>query len=81
MKGIKRIISSIALSSLVAACGSTMSVAQHRSEAQRYEEAARVAQSRGDAAEAMRDEALAREHAADARNEEELLATDTAGAP
>jgi hypothetical protein len=80
MKGIKWIISSIALSSLVAACG-TMSVGQHRSEAQRYEKAAQAARNRGDSTEAARDEALARTHEAEARSHEELEASDLGGAP
>lgn len=73
------IASSIALS-FVAACG-TMSVSQHRSEAQRYAEAARVARDRGDSTEAVRDEALARKHETDARDQEERGLLDFGGAP
>src|SRR5262249_31493336 len=76
MHAIKVFVSAIALSSLVAACG-TMSVEQHRAEAQRYQAAARVAASRGDATEAKRFEALAKKHEADAikqqRSDEDSL--------
>ena len=80
MKGIKTFVSSIALSSLVAACAA-LSVAQHRSEAERYEAAARVAASRGDAAEAERDEALAKKHQAEAIKKQESDDLDDQWAP
>ena len=80
MKGIKMFVSSIALSSLIAACA-PMSVAQHRSEAERYEAAARVAASRGDAAEAKRDEALAKRHEAEAIKQQRSDDLDDQWAP
>ena len=80
MKGLKLTLSSIAMASLVAACGTT-SGASHRSEAKRYEEAARLARSRGASTEAARDEALARKQQAEAREEEELSAYDPVSVP
>jgi len=80
VKDIKMFVSSIALSSLVAACGS-ISVAQHHSEAERYHAAARVAESRGDAAEAKRDEAIAKKHEADAIKQQNSDDLDDQWAP
>jgi hypothetical protein len=69
MKGIMMLVSSIAFTSLLAGCG-TMSVQQHRNEAQRYQLAARTASARGDVAEAKRADALAQKHEADAVKQE-----------
>jgi hypothetical protein len=75
MKVCRSIVSSILLSSLVAACGTTAG-ARHQDAAHRYTEAAQAARSRGDSTEAMRDEALARQEERDAQDEAERLAVD-----
>lgn len=80
MKDLKWTISYIALASLVAACGTT-SAARPHSEAQRFEQAALLARSRGDTTEAARDEALARKQQVEAREAEERSAYDPVTVP
>ncbi len=74
MKILRSIVSTIVLAA-VAACGTT-SASYHRSAALGYENAAQAARSRGDATEASRFDALAKEEIGEAQAADQFIQLD-----